>query len=83
MNGRAAKILRRHAESTYGKLLRDYAERPASAPRAALPSFSAFNRRYKRRFASLPRPQRAQVLRLFFQVRKATQAPSLDAVRTG
>lgn len=83
MNGRAARILRCHAESTYGKLLRDHAERRASSPHAMLPSFAAFNRRFKRRFTSLSRPQRAQALQLLFQVRKATRVPSPDAVRTG
>lgn len=76
MNGRAAKILRREAESMYGKLLRSQ----ANTKGPGMPPFKAFNRRFKRRFALLPRPSRAQILRVFSELRSATR-PVQEAVR--
>lgn len=76
MNGRAAKILRRKAESTYGKLLRAQ----AGTNRQELPPFKTFNRRFKRKFVSLPRPERAGILRVFSALRSISRSVS-EAVR--
>lgn len=64
MNGRAARILRIAAKSTYGKLQKD----AQAANRPPLPPFKSFFRRYKARYNGLDRNRKAAATHVFRQL---------------